>query len=203
MAEIKETLECLKKKATEALEVYTKKDAWKPEDLVGAKDAMKLYNEVCDGMMKDGIWQEMKGEWGSSNGMRGYSGMNYSNGMNNSNGMNDGNSNGMNNSGYYGPQYGNSGWNMPHGTTRISYGSESMGYSGARGRDADTGQYVSRNAMYHDPRYQDSYGYDNASGHSVKDRMIAALEQQMDAAKTEYEREEVRKAIAEIERMKR
>lgn len=32
--------------------------------------------------------------------------------------------------------------------------------------------------------------------------MIAALEQQMDAAKTEYEREEVRKAIAEIERMK-
>lgn len=164
MAEIKETLECLKKKAVDALEVYTKKDAWKPEDLVGAKDAIKLYNEVCEGMMKDGIWQEMKGDWG------------------------------------------NSGWTMPHGTTRISYGdsyaNDRMNYSGARGRDMNTGQYISRNAMYHDPRYADSYGYDNVSGHSVKDRMIAALEQQMDAAKTEYEREEVRKAIAEIERMK-
>lgn len=180
MAEIKETLECLKKKAIEALEVYTKKDAWKPEDLVGAKDAVKLYNEVCDGIMKDGIWQEMKGDWGNSGGMY--------------------------NPGNYGPQYGNSGWTMPHGTTRISYGdsyaNDGMNHSGARGRDMNTGQYISRNAMYHDPRYADSYGYDNVSGHSVKDRMIAALEQQMDAAKTEYEREEVRKAIAEIERMK-
>lgn len=188
MAEAKDLIECLKKKAMEAMETYTKKDAWKQEDLIGAKDAMKLYNEACDGLMKDGIWQEMKGDWGTSNGM---------------------------NSGCYGPQYGrympysygegnmNSGWNMPHGTTRISYGNDNDMNSGARGRDAMTGQYISRNAMYHDPRYSDSYGYDHTSGHSVKDRMIAALEQQMDAVKTEYEREEVRKAIAEIERMKR
>jgi hypothetical protein len=90
-----------------------------------------------------------------------------------------------------------SGAMTPHGNMRLSYGrGDDMDMSGARGRDMDTGQYVSMNAMYHDPRYA-------TSGHSVKDRMIASLEQQMDHANTEYEREEIRKAIAEIERMKR
>lgn len=184
MAEIKDTMDCLKKKAIEALEVYSKKENWKQEDLDGAKDAVKLYNDVCEAQMKDGIWGQMKGDWSGA-----YSGYNqgYVPQMN---------------YGSYAP-YSNHGMgNMsgamtPHGNMRLSYGRmDDTDMSGARGRDMDTGQYVSMNAMYHDPRYA-------TSGHSIKDRMIASLEQQMDHANTEYEREEIRKAIAEIERMKR
>lgn len=153
MAEMnKDVMEKLKEHAMEALEVYAKKDSWKQEDLDAAKDAVKLYNDICEAQMKDGIWDEMKGEWG----------------------------------------LGTSGYTTPHGYTRVSYG---------HGRDS-MGRYTSRGThdnMYYDPRYEDH----GMSGHSVKDRMIAALEEQMDNAKTEYEREEVRKAIAEIERMRR
>ena len=164
MSKLNDTLNDIKKRAVEALETYAGKENWKAEDLDGAKNAVKLYNEVCDAMMKDGIWNEMKEDWG------------------------------------------NSGYNMPHGYTRISYGPDGRmyddRYSGTRGRDG-MGRFTSRNAMYHDPRY-DSMGYDDGNSmHSVKDRMIAALEAQMDNAKTEYEREEVRKAIMEIEKMKR
>jgi hypothetical protein len=161
MAEMnKDVMEKLKEHAMEALEVYAKKDSWKQEDLDAAKDAVKLYNDICEAQMKDGIWDEMKGDWGTS------------------------------------------GYTTPHGYTRVSYGRGMHDdYSGARGRDS-MGRYTSRGThdnMYYDPRYEDH----GMSGHSVKDRMIAALEEQMDNAKTEYEREEVRKAIAEIERMKR
>ena len=150
MPDIQDKMEALKKKACEALDEYVKKDQWKREDLEGAKDAVKLYNEACDAQMKQGIWDEMRDDWSK-------------------------------NSGYRMPS--------PHGYSKISYGSHPM----------------------HDDRmqYEDSYGrrpmyYDDGySGHSVKDRMIAALEAQMDSAKTEYEREEVRRAIAEIEKMKR
>ena len=50
-----------------------------------------------------------------------------------------------------------------------------------RGRSPVTGRYVSRD-----------HGY---SGHSINDRMISQLENMYDEAKTEYEREEVRKEI--------
>lgn len=172
MSKVDETMKCLKTKAIEALEAYSTKDAWKQDDLTGAKDAVKLYNEICDAQMKDGIWENMKTDWGTS------------------------------------------GYQTPHGYTRISYGQE---YDNMSNR-------MSHNAMYHDPRYADNYseayrdgyrghsgmmdrhsmGYDDrVSTHSIKDRMIAALEKQMDEAKSEYEREEVRKAIMDIENMKR
>lgn len=54
-----------------------------------------------------------------------------------------------------------------------------------RRRSPVTGRYVSRD-----------HGY---SGHSINDRMISQLENMYDEAKTEYEREEVRK---EIERLR-
>jgi hypothetical protein len=45
--------------------------------------------------------------------------------------------------------------------------------------------------------YNDGY-----SGHSINDRMIDALERMMDTAKTEHERETIRKRIEEIRRDK-
>lgn len=53
-------------------------------------------------------------------------------------------------------------------------------------RSPVTGRYVSR----------DGYGM---SSHSLKDRMIAKLEGMYDEAKSEYEREEIRKEIRQIE----
>ena len=146
MSKINDTMDTLKKKAIEALETYAGKENWKADDLEGAKNAVKLYNEICDAQMKDGIWEEMKGDWD------------------------------------------NSGYNAPHGYTRISYGHDRMmpRYSGYR------------NDMRYDGRYDDGN-----STHSIKDRMIAALEKQMDEAHSEYEREEVRKAIQDIERLRR
>ena len=149
MSKINDTMDTLKDRTIEALETYAQKENWKAEDLQGAKDAVKLYNEICEAQMKDGIWEEMKGDWD------------------------------------------NSGYNMPHGYTRISYGRDRMG------------RYTSRNDMYHDPRYDSRYYDDGNSTHSIKDRMIAALEKQMDEAKSEYEREEVRRAIMDIEKLKR
>ena len=53
-------------------------------------------------------------------------------------------------------------------------------------RSPVTGRYVSRDGM-------------GMSSHSVKDRMIARLEGMYDEAKGEYEREEIRKEIRNIE----
>lgn len=53
-------------------------------------------------------------------------------------------------------------------------------------RSPVTGRYISR----------DGYGM---SSHSLKDRMIAKLEGMYDEAKSEYEREEIRKEIRQIE----
>ena len=61
------------------------------------------------------------------------------------------------------------------------------GYSAARGRSPVTGRYISRG--------MGSNGY---SGHSIEDRMIAALEDQMDAAKNEYERKMIQEEIQRI-----
>lgn len=174
MSKINDTMDTLKKRATEALETYAGKENWKAEDLEGAKNAVKLYNEICDAMMKDGIWEDMKGDWG------------------------------------------NSGYRSPHGYTRISYGMDPMippnnsynngggnnsynsynnGGNSGYGNHNNSGY---RNDMRYDPRYDDGN-----STHSIKDRMIAALERQMDEARTEYEKEEVRKAIQDIERLRR
>lgn len=60
------------------------------------------------------------------------------------------------------------------------------GYSETRGRSPATGRYISR-------------GMDGMSGHSIEDRMIAALEDQMDQAKNEYERKMI---LDEIQRIR-
>ena len=53
-------------------------------------------------------------------------------------------------------------------------------------RSPVTGRYVSRDRM-------------GMSGHSIKDRMIARLEEMYDKAQGEFEREEIRKEIRHIE----
>ena len=53
-------------------------------------------------------------------------------------------------------------------------------------RSPVTGRYISRDHM-------------GMSGHSIKDRMIAKLEQMYDEAQGEWEREEIRKEIRRIE----
>lgn len=60
-------------------------------------------------------------------------------------------------------------------------------YSAGRMRSPVTGRYISSGM----------HGY---SGHSIEDRMIMALEQQMDSAKTDYERQMVEKEIQRIRR---
>ena len=81
----------------------------------------------------------------------------------------------------------------------MSYGqySGSDGYydgmSGARSRSPVTGRYISRG-------YSDDHMMHGYSGHSIEDRMIMALEQQMDGAKTDYERQLVEKEIQRIRR---
>ena len=70
------------------------------------------------------------------------------------------------------------------------YGNEMM--SNGRMRSPVTGRYIS-NGM----NYGETMGY---SGHSIEDRMIMALEQQMDAAKTDYERQMVEKEIQRLRR---
>lgn len=82
-------------------------------------------------------------------------------------------------------------------------------HSMRRGRSPSTGKFTSmRPEPYMDP-YMDSYGMrnmgsynDGYSGHSINDRMIDALERMMDTAKTEHERETIRKRIEEIRRDK-
>lgn len=85
---------------------------------------------------------------------------------------------------------GNDGYYMNHGSYR-------------RGRDARTGQYVSRD-------YRDigrSYGrgsYESGySSHSINDRMIDNLEHMMDQASGDYERQRIREAISMLSSMSR
>ena len=63
----------------------------------------------------------------------------------------------------------------------------------ARGRSPVTGRFVSRmgHPMEHYDRKYDG-GY---SGHSVNDKMIAALEHAMDEAETLYERDQIQQEI--------
>lgn len=110
------------------------------------------------------------------------------------------------------------GWNAP-----MMYDD---GYSGrmhsyARGRDSATGRYVSRDGMTsgrkysygHDGYYDDmqtsgrrmhgSFAYDSGmSGHSIEDRVIDKIEQMMDSAQSNYERDRLNQFIRVIDSMK-
>lgn len=77
------------------------------------------------------------------------------------------------------------------------YYSRDYRYSGnrsyMRGRDSDTGRYMSR-----DNRVRHSYD-DMESGHSINDRLIANIEDMMDLAKTDYEKQQLSDWIKRIE----
>lgn len=92
---------------------------------------------------------------------------------------------------------------------RENDGGEYSENSYRRGRSRTTGRYMSRdgnsggyydssnnsNRGYYDgnsSRYYDSSGY---SGHSIKDRMIARLEEMFDEAQSEHERQVVQEWI--------
>lgn len=82
-------------------------------------------------------------------------------------------------------------------------------HSMRRGRSPSTGRFTSMREEPYMDSYRDSYGMrsvgsynDGYSGHSINDRMIDALERMMDTAKTEHERETIRKRIEEIRRDK-
>lgn len=66
-----------------------------------------------------------------------------------------------------------------------------MDYSGMRGRDA-AGRFVSRGRMAHDMTH---------SGHSIEDRVISKLEEMMDSAKSDYERQRLNQFIRVVESM--
>lgn len=85
---------------------------------------------------------------------------------------------------------------------RGSYGRDgSYGYewdderSMRRGRGAD-GRYVSMEGSYA------NNGGGGRSGHSVKDRMIASLEKEMDYAESEYERQQIMEEIRRLRESK-
>lgn len=87
---------------------------------------------------------------------------------------------------------------------------EAGDYSFARRPHMSYGRDV--RGPYWDGGYPQSYGHRYSYGepyheatsmHSVKDQAIQRLEQLMDSAKSEYEREEVRKMIQAVENQKR
>lgn len=179
MAELNKMLDCMKKRAEETFEYYANKEKWEPQDLKCAKEATELYDKLQTIQMNNGIWEDMN-----------------------------------QNNEYSFARY-------PH----ISYGVESF----ARGRDAGTGRFTSRdgswdadihgsygrNYSYGDEqsyRGGSSYGDRNMSRgphdggystHSVKDQAIQRLEQLMDTAQSDYERQEIHKMIENIEKQPR
>lgn len=92
--------------------------------------------------------------------------------------------------GSYGYGYDN-GMSGRHYDVRMdSYGDmygDGNGYSERRGRSPVTGRYVSR-----------GMSGNGMSGHSIEDRMIASLEDQMDAAKNDYEKNLIMQEIQRI-----
>lgn len=87
-------------------------------------------------------------------------------------------------------------------------------YSYRRGRNPMNGQYVSRGHDYGRMSYNGPYespmwgngsraSYDMGySGHSINDRMIARLEQMMDEADSDFERQKIQEAIGRMEMSK-
>ena len=84
-----------------------------------------------------------------------------------------------------------------------SYGDYPYYTSMARGRDAATGRYISRgDDMTSGRRMYGSFSYDGRSGHSIEDRVIDKIEQMMDSAQSNYERERLKQFIRVIDSMK-
>ena len=80
------------------------------------------------------------------------------------------------------------GWNMNirrMNEMPYEYGMPTDSYG--RGRSPVTGRYISRGT-----------GVTGYSGHSIEDRMIASLEQQMDSATSDYERTKIQEEINRI-----
>lgn len=95
------------------------------------------------------------------------------------------------------------GYNSPNSYDNYSDGDVSGFYrndnSYRRGRSATTGRFVSRDDGYSTRRYYDAGNSNNYSGHSIKDRMIDALEKMYDTAQTEHERQTVNDWIRRLE----
>lgn len=81
------------------------------------------------------------------------------------------------------------------GSDYSEYYSDDDGMSMRRGRDMRTGRYVSRRGGR---SYRGSYEGGNMSGHSVSDRMIAALENTMDQVGSDYDRKQIEEEIHRI-----
>jgi len=97
------------------------------------------------------------------------------------------------------------GWDEP--MTHDRYSGRMHSY--ARGRDAATGRYVSRDGYHEDMmrtsgrRMHGSFAYDSGmSGHSIEDRVIDKIEQMMDSAQSNYERDRLNQFIRVIDSMK-
>lgn len=179
MADMNSMLDTMKTRTEEVFKCYADKQNWDEKDLKCAKEAAELYDKLQTIQMNTGIWEGIKEDGG-------YSGARY---------------------------------------PRISYGND---MSMRRGRGAD-GRYVSRGDMYDGgyeygdemPMRGDGYGrmsnnrggsyggsygghYDDGrSMHSVKDQAIQRLENLMDSASSDYERQEIRKMIETIEKQER
>jgi len=83
------------------------------------------------------------------------------------------------------------GWNIQR---THPYMDDMNGMSGRRGRSSVTGRYISRGM---DSSNTNGMNY-GQSGHSIEDRMIATLEQQMDNANSSYERQMIQEEINHI-----
>lgn len=81
------------------------------------------------------------------------------------------------------------------GNDYSEYYNDDDGMSMRRGRDMRTGRYVSRRGGR---SYRGSYDGGNMSGHSVSDRMIAALENTMDQVGSDYDRQKIEEVIHKI-----
>lgn len=75
---------------------------------------------------------------------------------------------------------------------RMYYGNRWDDDSYGMMRSPVTGRYVARDT-HHDDHME------RMSGHSIKDKMIAKLEQMYDEASGDYEREEIRKEIRQLQ----
>ena len=91
------------------------------------------------------------------------------------------------------------------GGTRHTYSYDDRGatHSMARGRDPVSGRYIGRgDDTTSGRRMYGSFAYDGRSGHSIEDRVIDKIEQMMDSAQSNYERERLNQFIRVIDSMK-
>lgn len=88
--------------------------------------------------------------------------------------------------------FGNDGSGRRYYHDSYGYDESYHGDSYRRGRSPVTGRYISRGEDH--MSYRDGY-----SGHSIKDRMVARLEDMMDEAKTDHERQTVSEWINRLQ----